>query len=54
MHKSLDEFEFGKIPPLTTELSALKCLKNRCHHFFSAAIDSILSKLAGKRNLERV
>ena len=38
---------FGHISPLTKELAALERLKNRCHHFFSVAIDPILFKLAG-------
>ena len=28
-HKSSDGFEFSRIPPLTAELAALKCLKNQ-------------------------
>ena len=28
MHKSLNELEFGQIPPLITELSAFERLKN--------------------------
>ena len=28
MHNTLDEFEFGKIGPLTTELTGLERLKN--------------------------
>ena len=30
MHKSLDEFEFWLVVPLTTELAALERLKNQC------------------------
>ena len=29
--KAYMSLNFGKIPPLTTELAALECLKNRCH-----------------------
>ena len=35
----------GQIPPLTMELAALERLKNRHPHFFSVAIDLILSNL---------
>ena len=28
-YKSLDEFNFGRIPPLTSELVALECLKKK-------------------------
>ena len=36
---------FGQIPPLTMELAALECLRNRCHDIFSVDIDLILFKL---------
>ena len=36
MHKSLDEFEIQ--PDSTTEVAALKRLKNLCFHFFSLCI----------------
>ena len=46
---------FGQIPPLTTELAALERLKNRCHHFFSVAIDPlILFKLAGNEDMHNI
>ena len=32
-----------QIQQLTTELAALECLNNQCLHFFSVAIDLILS-----------
>ena len=44
----------GQIPPLTTELAALERLKNRCHHFFSVAIDPILFKLAGNEDMHNI
>ena len=54
MHKSLDEFEFRPGPTLTMELAALEHLKNRGHHFFSVAIDSILFKLAGNEDRHNI
>ena len=36
--KAWMSLNLGQIPPLTMELAALECLKNR-HHFFSVAID---------------
>ena len=54
MHKSLDEFEFRPDPPLTMELAALERLKNRCHHFFSVAIDPILFQLAGSEDMHNI
>ena len=44
----------GQIPLLTMELAALERLKNRCHHFFSVAIDSILFKLAGNEDMHNI
>ena len=44
----------GQIPPLTMELAALERLKNRCHHFFSVAIDPILFKLAGNEDMHNI
>ena len=38
----------SQIPPLTTELAALKGLNNHCLDFFLVSIDSNLSKLSGK------
>ena len=54
MHKSLDVFEFR--PDSTTDygVSALDCLKNRCHHLFSVAIDPILFKLAGNEDMHNI
>ena len=54
MHKSLDEFDLGQIPPLTMELAALERLKNWRHHFFSVAIDPILFKLAGNEDMHNI
>ena len=36
------------------ELAALERLKNRCHHFFSVAIDPILFKLAGNEDMYNI
>ena len=44
----------GQILPLTMELAALERLKNRCHHFFSVAIDPIRFKLAGNEDMHKV
>ena len=44
----------GQIPPLTMELAALECLKNRRNHFFSVAIDPILFKLAGNEDMYNI
>ena len=46
--------EFRQILPLTTELAALEHLKNGCHPFFSVAIDPILFKLAGNRDIHNI
>ena len=45
---------FRQIPPLTTELAALECLKNRCHHVISVDIDPIFFKLAGNKNMHNI
>ena len=45
---------FGQIPPLTTELAALECLKNRCHHVISVDIDPIFIKLAGNKDMHNI
>ena len=45
---------FGQIPPLTSELAALECLKNRCHHVISVDIDPILFKLAGNEDMHNI
>ena len=49
--KAWMSLNLGQIPPLTMELAALERLKNRCHHFFSVAIDPILFKLAGNEDM---
>ena len=36
------------------ELAALERLKNRCHHFFSFAIDPILFKLTGNEDMHNI
>ena len=36
------------------ELAALERLKNRCHHFFSVAIDPILFKLTGNEDMHNI
>ena len=36
------------------ELAALERLKNRCHHFFSVAIDQILFKFAGNEDMHNI
>ena len=51
MYMSLN---FGQIPPLTTELAALKRLKNRCHHVISVDIDPIFFKLAGNKDMHNI
>ena len=53
-HKSLDDLNFGQIPPLTTELVALDRLQNRCHHVISFAIDLILFKRAGDKDMHTI
>ena len=45
---------FGQIPLLTTELAALECLKNRCRHLFSVAIDQIHFKLVGNEDMHNI
>ena len=54
IHKSLYEFEFRQIPPLTTQLAALERLKNRCHHVISVDIDPIFFKLAGNKDIHNI
>ena len=46
MHTSLDEFEFWKIGPSTTELAALEHLEIDASTLSLVAIDPILFKLA--------
>ena len=36
------------------ELAALELLKNRRHHFFSVAIDPILSNFAGNEDMHNI
>ena len=52
--KAYTSLNFGQIPPLTTELAALECLKNRCHHVISVDIDPIFFKLAGNKNMHNI
>ena len=43
---------FGQIPPLTTELTALERLKY--HHVISVDIDLIFFKLAGNKDVRNI
>ena len=52
--KAWMSLNLGQIPPLTIELAALERLKNRCHHFFSVAINPILFKLAGNEDMRNI
>ena len=52
--KTYTSLNFGQIPPLTTQLAALECLKNRCHHIISVDIDPIFFKLAGNKNMHNI
>ena len=52
--KAWMSLNLGQIPPLTMELAALEHLKNRCHHFFSVAIDPILFKFAGNEDRHNI
>ena len=52
--KACMSLNLGQIPPLTMELVAIERLKNRCHHFFSVAIDPILLKLAGNEDMHNI
>ena len=52
--KAYMSLNFGQIPPLTTELSALECLKNRCHRVISVDIDPIFFKLAGNKDMHNI
>ena len=52
--KAWMSLNLGQIPPLTMELVALECLKNRRHHFFSVAIDPVLFKLAGNEDMHNI
>ena len=52
--KAWMSLNFGQILPLTTELAALESLENRCHRFFSVAINSILFKFAGNEDMHNI
>ena len=52
--KAYMSLNFGQIPPLTTELTALERLKNRCHHVISVDIDPIFFKLAGNKGMHNI
>ena len=52
--KAYMSLNFGQIPSLTTELAALECLKNRCHHLISVDIDPIFFKLAGNKDMHNI
>ena len=52
--KAYMSLNFRQIPPLTTELAALECLKNRCHHVVSVDIDPIFFKLAGNKDMHNI
>ena len=54
MHESSDEFDFWPDPTTDYRLAALERLKNRCHHFFSVAIDPLLFKLAGNEDMHNI
>ena len=52
--KAYMSLNFGQFPPLTTELVALECLKNRCHHVISVDIKPIFFKLAGNKDMHNI
>ena len=52
--KAWTSLNLGQIPPLTMELAALERLKNRCHHFFSVAIDPIPFKFTGNEDMHNI
>ena len=54
MHKSLDEFKFPSVGPLTTKLTVLELLKIRCLRFFLVAFDPIIFKLAGYKDMHKI
>ena len=55
MHESSDEFDFWPDPTTDYRVSCpLERLKNRCHHFFSVAIDPLLFKLAGNEDMHNI
>ena len=51
--KAYMNWNFGQIPPLTTELAALERLKNR-YHVISVDIDPIFFKLAGNKDMHNI
>ena len=54
IHKSLGEFKIRPDLTRTTELAALKRLKNGCYQFFSIAIYPIHSKIVGTQNMYNI
>ena len=52
--KAYMSLNFGQIPPLATELTALERLKNSCHHVISVDIDPISFKLAGNKDMHNI
>ena len=52
--KAYMSLNFGQIPPLTTELTALEHLKIQCHHVISVDIDPIFFKLAGNKDMHNI
>ena len=52
--KVYTSLNFGQIPPLTTELTALERLKNRCHQVISVDIDPIFFKLASNKDMHNI
>ena len=52
--KAYMSLNFRQIPPLTTELAALECLKNWCHHVISVDIDPVFFRLAGNKDMHNI
>ena len=52
--KAYMNLNFGQFLPLTTELAALECLKNRCHHVISVDIDPIFFKLSDNKDMHNI
>ena len=52
--KAYMNLDFGQVPPLTTELTALERLKNRCHHVISVDTDPMFFKLAGNKDMHNI
>ena len=46
--------KFGQIRPRTTELAALKCLKNGCFHFFSLCINPMHFEFVGIEDMHNI